>query len=143
MGMVPAMRLSLQTDYALRTLMYLAATRERASVEQVASFYRISFDHVAKVVTHLSRLGFARTVRGLGGGIELGKPASEISIADVVDAFEGTPHLLECLGRDGVCVIESFCKLKKVLSKAEALQRDYLKSVSLEDVLPSRTQLKS
>lgn len=137
------MRLSLQTDYALRTLMYLGSVGERATVEQVAEFYEISLDHVAKVVSQLVRLGLVRGIRGLGGGIELGKPADSISVGAVVAAFEGNVHLLECLGRDGVCVIESFCKLKKVLARAEALQWDYLNRVTLQEVLPSRAKLKT
>ena len=137
------MKLSLQTDYALRTLMYLGAVAERATVEQVADYYRISLDHVAKVVSQLVRLGYVRSVRGIGGGIELGKPVEEISVGDVVAAFEGNVHLLECLGRDNVCVIESFCKLKRVLATAEALQRDYLHGVTLDAVLPTRAKLKT
>lgn len=136
------MRLSLQTDYALRTLMYLGTTGARATADQVSGFYRISPDHVAKVVGQLARLGFVRSIRGSGGGIELGKPASQISVGEVIAAFEGDVHLLECLGREGVCLIESYCKLKTVLATAENLQRQYLKSVTLEDVLPPRAKLK-
>jgi Rrf2 family nitric oxide-sensitive transcriptional repressor len=136
------MRLSLQTDYALRTLMYLGAINGRATAQQVAEFYKISLDHVAKVVSQLVRLGLVRGIRGLGGGIELGKPAEEISVGEVIAAFEGDVHLLECLGRDGVCVIESFCKLKKVLAQAEKVQREYLAGVTLRDVLPSPARFK-
>jgi Rrf2 family nitric oxide-sensitive transcriptional repressor len=134
--------LSLQTDYALRTLMFLGTAKGRSTAEQVSAFYRISADHVAKVVSQLARLGYVRSIRGIGGGIELGKPADQITLGEVIAAFEGDVHLLECLGRDGVCVIESYCKLKKVLATAENLQRQYLKSVTLADVLPSRAQLK-
>jgi Rrf2 family nitric oxide-sensitive transcriptional repressor len=130
------MRLSLQTDYALRTLMYLASRLERATVKQVADFYKISLDHVAKVAGQLGRLGYIRSVRGVGGGIELGRPAESIRLGDVIVAFEGNMHLLECVGRDGVCVIESFCKLKRVLAEAEKLQLNYLNSLTLRDVVP-------
>ena len=88
------------------------------------------------------RLGYVRSIRGIGGGIELGKPADQITLGEVIAAFEGDVHLLECLGRDGVCVIESYCKLKKVLATAENVQRQYLKSVTLHDVLPSRAKFK-
>ena len=137
------MQLSLQTDYALRTLMYLASVPERATIRQVADLFRISTDHVAKVVQHLGRLGYIRSVRGVGGGIELGRPPSEIRIGDVIAAFEGSVHLLECVGREGVCIIEDFCKLKRVLAEAERIQRDYLNGVTLHDVLPTRQQLRS
>ncbi|MCS6976019.1 MAG: Rrf2 family transcriptional regulator [Gemmatales bacterium] len=137
------MRLSLQTDYALRTLMYLASASERATVEEIAQFYRISGDHVAKVVSQLVRLGLVRSRRGPGGGVELARDPASISVGEVIQAFEGPVHLLDCLGQEGVCVIESFCKLKSVLAKAERIQREYLAGVSLQDVLPTRAQIRN
>lgn len=135
------MRLALQTDYALRTLMYLGARTERGTVTEVAEFYRISAAHVAKVVHQLGRLGYIRSLRGVGGGIELARRPEEVRLGEVILAFERNMHLLECVGTDGVCVIESFCKLKGVLAKAERVQAEYLNGVTLLDVLPTRKQL--
>ena len=136
------MQLTMQTDYALRTLMYLASRSERATVSDVATLFDISANHVAKVVNLLSRFGYIRSVRGLGGGIELAVPLEEIRLGEVIERFEGNLHLLECVGTEGVCVIQPFCKLKGVLAEAERLQREYLNSVTLADVAPSRRQLK-
>jgi Rrf2 family nitric oxide-sensitive transcriptional repressor len=132
------MRLALQTDFALRTLMFLASrkARARATIADVAGFFRISVPHVAKVVNQLARLGYVRSVRGAGGGIELGKAAADIRIGDVVLAFEGNMHLLECVGKEDVCVIQDYCKLRNVLARAEKLQLDYLQDVRLADVVP-------
>lgn len=135
------MRLALQSDYALRTLMYLASRNERATVAEVATFYGISTAHVAKVVNQLARLSYIRSIRGIGGGIELTRAAEDISIGEVVATFEGNMHLLECVGMDGVCVIEEFCKLKRVLSEAERIQVEYLNGVSLADVVPTKRQM--
>jgi Rrf2 family nitric oxide-sensitive transcriptional repressor len=135
------MRLALQTDYALRTLMYLGSRPRRATVTEVADFYRISAAHVAKVVQQLGRLEYIRSLRGIGGGIELARRPEDIRLGEVILAFEGNMHLLECVGTEGVCVIESFCKLKGVLARAERLQLDYLNSVTLQDMLPTRRQL--
>ena len=135
------MRLSLQTDYALRTLMYLATVPDRATAADVAGLFGISGHHVAKVVQQLARLGFVRSLRGRGGGISLARPAGEIRVGEVIAAFEGNMHLLECVGTDGVCVIESFCKLKRVLADAEDLQMNYLNDITLADVLPTKRQL--
>lgn len=135
------MQLTMQTDFALRTLMYLAARNERATAADVAGLYDISGHHVAKVVNQLARLGFVRSIRGIGGGIELAKQPEEIRIGDVVLAFEGNRHLLDCIGTEDVCVIQPFCKLKDVLAEAERLQRDYLNGVTLRDVMPTNRQL--
>ena len=135
------MRLALYTDYALRTLIYLATHPGRSHVADVAKFFGISKDHVAKAVGQLSRLGYLRTTRGVGGGIELAKSAEQISVGEVVMAMEGNMHLLECVSTAGVCVIQPGCVLKGVLAEAERVQRDYLNSVKLSDVLPPSGQL--
>jgi Rrf2 family nitric oxide-sensitive transcriptional repressor len=134
------MRLALQTDYALRTLMYVAFRGQRVTATAVARFYGISEPHVAKVVNQLARLGFLRSVRGAGGGIELGRRPEDIRVGDVIRAFEGNLHLLECIETDDVCVIQPFCKLRSVLAEAEQRQLDYLNSVTLSDVLPTARQ---
>ncbi len=135
-------QLTLQTDYALRTLLFLAHTGERGTVGDVAEFYGISVAHVAKVVNQLSRLGYIRSIRGAGGGIELGRAAEQIVVGEVIQAFEGPMHLLECVGSDvPVCAIQEFCKLKGVLAEAERLQRDYLNSVTLKEVMPTKRQV--
>ncbi|TWT63371.1 RrF2 family transcriptional regulator [Rubinisphaera italica] len=135
------MQLTTQTDYALRTLMYLASRSGRAKVAEVADLFGISSHHVAKVVNLLSRYGYIRSVRGLGGGIELAKKANEIPLGEVVERFEGNMHLLDCINTENVCAIQSFCKLKGVLAEAERVQLDYLNSVTLADVAPTPRQL--
>ena len=121
--------------------MFLATRSDRAKIDNIATLFGISRAHVAKVVNQLSRLGYVRSIRGVGGGIELGLPADKITIGEVVVAFEGSMRLLDCVAMDDVCVIERFCKLKGVFAEAERLQMEYLDSVSLADVIPTKRQL--
>ena len=130
------MRLALQTDYSLRTLMFLAARPERQTVGAVAEFFQISQTHVGKVVHQLARLGYVRSIRGIGGGMELARSPDDITVGEVVRAVEGNVHLLECIGMEDVCVIQRHCKLRTVLDRAERIQMEYLDSVRLSDVLP-------
>lgn len=121
--------------------MYLASRGERSTAAEVAQFFGISSAHVSKVVNQLSRFGYIRSIRGVGGGIELTRASEDITVGEVVMAFEGNMHLLDCVGVDGVCAIEGFCKLKNVLSEAESIQFEYLNGVSLADVVPTKRQV--
>ena len=134
------MRLTTHTDYALRTLMYLATICTRSTAGHVADLYGVSQHHMAKVVNQLARLGYVRSIRGIGGGIELAKQPEEILLGKVVEAFEGSMHLLDCVATDDVCAIQSFCKLKGVLAEAERVQLEYLNSVTLAEVAPTKRQ---
>ncbi len=135
------MALSLHTDYALRTLMYLARWRQRASVAQIARFYRISEHHLAKVVQTLVRLKLVRSMRGAGGGIQLAVAPEEIRLGQVIEQLEGTLDLLECVHAEGVCVIECGCPLRDVLRQATQAQLEYLNRFTLADVLPRKETL--
>lgn len=135
------MRLSLHTDFALRCLMYLVARSGRSGIGEIAAFFGISRDHLAKVALRLSREGFIRSVRGVGGGIELARSASEITIGEVIERFEGSMHLLDCVAIENVCRIQPSCKLRSVLQKAEQIQLEYLRGVSLADVVQPQADL--
>jgi len=130
------MKLALQTDYSLRTLMFLAARPGRQTVAGIASFFQISETHVGKVVNQLARLGHIRSIRGIGGGLELARSPDEITVGEVIRGVEGVVHLLDCIGMEDVCVIQRHCKLRTVLDRAERIQLEYLNSVTLAQVLP-------
>jgi Rrf2 family nitric oxide-sensitive transcriptional repressor len=136
------MMLALHTDFALRTLLYLATTRGRATVSAVADFYGISANHLGKVVHQLGRLGYVRNVRGPGGGIELARRAEEITVGGVVRDFEGRHvHLLECVDTPNQCVIQPGCILRGVLAEAERRQMEFLDGVTLKALLPKAGDL--
>jgi Rrf2 family nitric oxide-sensitive transcriptional repressor len=140
-GFGVTMHLSLQTDYALRTLLYLATRSGRSTVADVAGFYGISAHHVGKVVHLLGRLGYVSNHPGRGGGIALARRPDEITVGRVVLEFEGNMHLLECVATPGVCVIQPGCTLRGVLAEAERRQMDYLNGVTLESLLPTPLDL--
>jgi Rrf2 family transcriptional regulator, nitric oxide-sensitive transcriptional repressor len=129
-------RLNLSTDYALRTLLYLASEPDRhASTREVATFYGISADHVSKVVQHLAHAGLVRAERGRGGGLRLGRPAAAINVGEVVELFEGPIALLECVTADDVCVIQPGCRLRHILQRAGAQLIGELRQVTLAELI--------
>jgi len=122
--------------------MYLASVDRRATIPDIADFFQISKDHLAKVAQRLSREGYVRSVRGVGGGLELAMSPSEISLGEVIRRFEGSMELLECVSAtQNVCVLQPSCRLRGVLAEAERIQTDYLRSVRLSDVVTSGQML--
>ena len=53
---------------------------------------------LGKVLQKLARAGLLRSKRGRTGGFVLGRPASEITLADIVLAVEGADDLEKILG---------------------------------------------
>ena len=83
------MRLSARVDYALRAVAELAAADAPRTVEQLSAA-QLSEDALQVFVGDLLRRGgLLRSQRGPDGGYRLARPASEISIADVIRALDG------------------------------------------------------
>jgi Rrf2 family nitric oxide-sensitive transcriptional repressor len=128
------LHLTLFTDYALRSLLYLTWHGERpCTVEEISRYFRISADHVTKVMQHLARQGYVRSRRGRNGGAVLARPAEAIRLGDILRDFEQVA-LLDCLQAEGVCVIEVTCRLKRVLAEGQRRMMAYFDEHTLRDL---------
>ena len=113
------MRLTLWTDYALRTLIYVGAKGGRlATIAEIAESFDISKTHLMKVVNRLGQQGYIDTIRGKGGGIRLARPPAEIGVGAVVRETEEDLAVMGCLGETGFCRIEGCCVLRHALREA-------------------------
>ena len=113
------MRLTLWTDYALRTLIYVGAKGGRLStIAEVAESFDISKTHLMKVVNRLRRQGYIETIRGRGGGIRLARSPAEIRVGAVVRETEDDLAVMGCLAEAGFCPIEGCCVLRRALREA-------------------------
>ena len=116
------MRLTSFTDFGLRALMRAAGEPDRVfTTEEIASEFRISRNHLAKVVGELASAGFVVTQRGNAGGFRLARPPETIAIGEVARALESREALVECFRPDGgACVLTPRCRLKAPLARAIA-----------------------
>lgn len=130
------MRMTLHTDYALRTLIYLAVRPDQLiTVRAIADSYGLSRNHLLKVALNLNRGGFIETVRGRSGGLRLAKPAGEITVGAVVRHLEEDFALVECLrAGGGLCSISSLCRMKEIFRDALAAFLTVLDSHTIGDV---------
>jgi len=145
------MRLTSFTDYSLRVLMYVGVKGEGlATIDEIASRYGISRNHLMKVVLRLGQLGYLKTVRGKGGGLRLAQPPEAINLGAVVRATEDDLGLVECLqkpergsgaGPAGGCRIAPACVLRGVLGEALDAFLAVLDRYTLADLIRPRAPL--
>ena len=140
MGMA-RMRLTLSTDYALRTLIYLGAKGGPSTIQAIAGSFDVSKAHLMKVVNKLGRQGYIHTIRGKGGGIELGRPPEQIRIGAVVRETEEDLAVMGCLAETGFCRIEQCCALRQALQEATRAFLQILDNYTLADLLQPRARL--
>jgi len=128
------MKLTLQTDYALRILMALASEPHRIiSVEEIAQKFSISKNHLMKVARALMSSGYVKTLRGRNGGMRLAKPAEKIAIGDVVCAIEPDMNMVACY-TNTECALLPNCRLKPLIGTGVAAFIHALNQKSLSDL---------
>ena len=115
------MRLTVQTDYALRMLMHLAChAGALVTIHEIAERYGISKNHLMKVAHALGRAGHIEAIRGRNGGLRLARPAAKIPVGTVARHTEQNSPLVECFpGGSGGCLVMPHCRLKSVLAEAQ------------------------
>jgi Rrf2 family iron-responsive transcriptional regulator len=137
------MRLTKQTNYAVRMLMYCAANDGSLSrIPEIARAYGVSELFLFKILQPLTRAGLVETVRGRNGGVRLAKPATDISLFDVVRVTEDSFAMAECF-EDGVaeCPLVDSCGLNSALRKALNAFFDVLADYSIDDIVKARPQI--
>ena len=132
------MRLSLQTDYALRTLMFLAVKEGHHSIAEIASAYGISKNHLMKVAQRLTAEGFVESVRGRSGGLKLARPAESLNVGLIMRVMEDSGTFVQCFdAATNNCVVTPACALRHALAGAlEAFAR-HLDQFTIADLVPN------
>lgn len=93
------MRLTNYSDYALRSLIYLAVKPEPqtlANISDIARSYDISKSHLTKIIHQLGQLGYIDSVRGKNGGIRLARAPKDINLGVLIKQIEPDFALVEC-----------------------------------------------
>ncbi|MCO5065980.1 MAG: iron-responsive transcriptional regulator RirA [Rhizobiaceae bacterium] len=139
------MRLTRQTNYAIRILMYCAANDGQLSrIPEIAAAYSVSELFLFKILQPLVEARLVETVRGRNGGVRLGRPAEQISLFDVVRVTEESFAMAECFENDATdCPLVDSCNLNAALREALNAFMDVLMKHSIADMARDRSNMRS
>lgn len=132
------LKINRQTDYAVRVILALAQRGEgaRLSSAEIQQEMLIPKAFMTRIVAQLAREGLVDTFPGRDGGLMLPRPASQISLKEVVEAFEGPILLSECMqvkGEDD-CPFQSNCPVRSKWGRVQAAMLREMASISFEDL---------
>lgn len=134
------MRVTKQTNYAVRMLMYCAADpHELSRVPEIAKAYGVSELFLFKILKPLVKAGIIETVRGRNGGIRLGRPADKITLFDVIRVTEDSFAMAECFENDAAeCPLVDSCALNSAWREALNAFLGVLATYSIADLSAAR-----
>ncbi|MCQ2510286.1 MAG: Rrf2 family transcriptional regulator [Lachnospiraceae bacterium] len=132
------MKLSTKGRYGLRALVDLAVHEDDAvSIQSIADRQGISESYLEQLVRLLKKAGLVTSVRGAGGGYRLAKPASEISVGDILRALEGNLDAVSCaaLQEESGCEGADCCVTKFVWKKINDAITQTVDGIWLEELV--------
>jgi len=85
------MKLTTKSEYSILALVYIARHQKKGfiRIDEICDRCRISKKYLEHLLFVFKQNGYIRTRRGVGGGYQLAKPASQISVAQIIRLMDG------------------------------------------------------
>jgi len=141
------MMFSTKTEYGVRVMAHLAAHDDGrpVSLGTIAESESLPLAYLEHLVQRLRRAGLVESRRGARGGYSLARPATDISMADVVRALEGEIVPIECITQEAdgrvVCTREAetdhVCPTKILWARVQGSIVRTLTELTLADLAPA------
>ena len=134
------MHITLEADYAVRIVVYLAQRQEtehrRADANTISENTGVSLRFALKILRNLVGCGIAKSFKGTQGGYELNKLPEDISLRDLLAAVEGEYVFSRCLGGADCSKPQNVsCKVQHVFREVSDLVKGKLESVTIADLM--------
>lgn len=129
------MHIPAKVDYGMRALLELAATDGAATGESLARAQGLPPKFLAAILNDLRRAGLVHSQRGLEGGYRLGRPADQITAADVMRALDGPLAEVRGLRPEMTSYEGAAARLQDVWVATRAALRAVLEQVTLETMV--------
>src|SRR5258708_4118774 len=134
--------LSMKAKYGLRAMTVLAREYGRGPVliANLATAEKIPHKFLEAILLDLKRKGILESKKGKGGGYNLRKPPSEVSLGELIRVLDGPIALLSCVSQTAYerceeCVDETTCGLRQVMKEVRDATATILDGTTLAEVL--------
>jgi Rrf2 family nitric oxide-sensitive transcriptional repressor len=115
------MQLNVTTDYGIRAVLYLAQKKGVANSNEISTKMGIPPTYMHKITKPLKTAGILREIRGSTGGFILQKDPTNLSILNIISAFEKTTNINRCLEKDKYCSrnATTYCAVRDIYTEAQ------------------------
>ncbi|MCB0119694.1 MAG: Rrf2 family transcriptional regulator [Anaerolineales bacterium] len=130
-------RVNRQTDYAVRVVLALSKKPQgtRLPTSEIGREMLIPPSLLQRIVAELANGGFIETQAGRDGGISLAHLPSEITLLQIVEHFEGTIILSDCVLKQGDCPFENKCPVNCQWKRLSDMLRTEMSNVTFEQLV--------
>jgi Rrf2 family protein len=130
------MLITKQTDYSIRILGSMAGDRDAVhTTTELAEKLKISKPFVRAIMQKLNKEKIIISTKGKGGGFRIALPPEKISVASLINVFQGPIKLDDCLVRKSLCPEVKTCSLKKKLKEIGSYINEEFKDLTLDKLI--------
>lgn len=129
------MKLKASVDYGVRAIMYLAIKGDTCSSREISDEMSIPRDYLIQLALKLRNAGLIKARPGKNGGYVLARDASEITVGQVLDAFDNDLKHVRQPMKKGSKASESALKVREVHGMIMDSLDAYLGSISVADLI--------
>ena len=136
------MQVSRKADYGIRLLLELSMlpAGARTSTAEIAEKQDIPVSFLSKIARELAQSGLVRAYPGLGGGLELGRSAEDMTLLEALEALEGPVAFARCTLNPASCPRSGQCPVHQVWKDLEASVVNRLSRVTFMQIAQEEKQ---
>ena len=132
------MRITLESDYALRIVTALASVGELVDAKTLSDTTQVTLRFTLKILRKLVQGDFVSSVKGAKGGYKLKRAPEEITLRSVIEHIDGPIVIARCLDSEGICSLnrdKTACIYHHIFDKISTDVAEKLGAVTIKDVL--------
>jgi len=131
------MKLSTKGRYGTRAMIDIALYKDSGStlLKDIAARQGISLKYLDHILSSLRKAGLLKNVRGKGGGYSLTRPATKITLCEIIEAVEGSLAPVECVDNPDYCKKTTTCSAHDVWVKVRESIEEVLRNTSLQSLI--------
>ena len=129
------MKLKASVDYGVRAIMYLAISDSTCSSREISDEMSIPRDYLIQLALKLRNAGLIKARPGKNGGYVLARDPSEITVGQILDAFDNDLKHVRQPMKKGSKASEPARKVRDVHSMIMESLNAYLGSISVTDLI--------
>lgn len=139
------MRITLESDYALRILGALAAEEERVDAKTLSDKISVSQKFTLKILHKLVQNDLVRSYKGVRGGYKLNVRPDDITLKSVIELIDGPIVISRCLESSEGCSMnpdKTACIYHHIFESISLDVARKLQNITIADVLERNYTLK-
>ena len=138
------MRITLESDYALRILTALATHEEKVDAQTIADETMVTLRFALKILHKLVVGTFVTSYKGAKGGYKLAISPDKITLKNVIELIDGPIAISRCLDSGEACALnpdKTACIYHHIFDTISLDVARKLQGITISDVLDKKYTL--